>query len=331
VVQVWYPVAPGTAGDTARYLFRPGEFSNRLGGWVARKARTNSVFEAPVAAADSAGFPILIYNHGGLWTRWSATFATEWLASHGYVVFSVEHFGFNQTRKFPDGTEYRPDTLAFPKETGDGKKDALTSWAYLDDPVFKVWGADASFVLDRVERLAREPGPFEGRLDLSRVGAFGWSFGGALAIELSAVDPRVIAAVDHDGQLFGQVKSRGTSRPVLQFHHGADDALEFPEKDRPAVREMMALVDSWDSTTRVRSTADWYSVTVAGTNHGSFSDLALFYPEPKGATPAARAHVIINRYTLDFFDHYLKGKEAQLLRAPSPDFPEVTFRSWPPP
>jgi predicted dienelactone hydrolase len=330
LVQAWYPVATGTTGDTARYLRYPDGFSSRLGAFAARKARTNSVVDAPIAPpVDSTGWPVLIYNHGGAWTRWSATFAAEWLASHGYTVFSVEHFGFNQTIKYPDGSRFVADTLSFPKETGDGKKDALASWAYLDDPVFKIWAADARFALDQIERLARESGPFQGRLDLGRIGAYGWSFGGALAIELTAIDPRVIAAVDHDGQLFGQVKEQGTTRPVFQFHHGYDDALDYPEKQRAAVHEMMALTDSWDSTTRARSTGDWYSATIANTTHGDFSDLSLFYPRPKGHIPAERAHDIIDRYTLAFFDRYLKGKESPLLEKPDPEFPEVTFRAWP--
>jgi predicted dienelactone hydrolase len=334
VVQVWYPagaagaVGAAGSGDTAKYLLRPNEFVSRLGAWAARRARTNSVLDAPVATAD-APFPVILYNHGGMWTRWSATFTTEWLASQGYVVFSVEHFGFNQTAKYPDGTPFAADTLALPQETGDGKKDALSSWAFLDDPVFLIWKADAVFTLDQAERLNRESGPFQGTLDLERVGAYGWSFGGALAVQLTVDDPRVKAAVDHDGQLFGSVREVGTTRPVLQLHHGADDALDFPEKDRPAVREMMALVESWDSVARARSRADWFAVTIAGTDHGDFSDLALFYPRQEGDTDPRRAHEIINSYTLAFFDHYLRGRPAGLLEQPSSPFAEATVRRWP--
>ncbi len=324
VVQVWYPAETSTGAERALYLQRPDEFASQTGARAARKARTNSVLGASVASAD-AGFPVLIYNHGGFWTRWSATFVTEWLASHGYVVFSVEHFGFNQTVKYPDGTPFVADTLALPKETGDGKKDALASWAHLDDPVFKIWEADARFALDQIEILAREPGAFQGRLDLDRVGALGWSMGGALAVQLSASDPRVKAAVDHDGQLFGDVRERGTTRPVLQFHHGLDDALGYPEKERPAVRELLTLVNAWDSTTRARSTGDWYSITIAGTDHGDFSDLALFYPRDKERLDPKRGHELIRTYTLAFFDQYLRGQPSELLGDSASRPPEITF------
>ena len=326
VVQVWYPATTSTGAERARYLVRPSEFASRLGAQAARRARTNSVIGASVAPADSA-FPVLLYNHGGFWTRWSATFVTEWLASHGYVVFSVEHFGFSQTVKYPDGSPFAADTLSLPKETGDGKRDALASWAFLDDPVFKIWEADARFALDQIEGLNRDSGRFHGRLDVAKIGAFGWSMGGALAVQVSASDPRVMAAVDHDGQLFGDVRDRGTSRPVLQFHHGLDDALDYPEKDRPVVSELLEVVEGWDSTTRDRSTADWYSVTIAGTRHGDFSDLALFYPRDSTQLDARRGHEIIKSYTLAFFDQYLRGRPSELLNDAGPRMPEVTFRA----
>lgn len=326
VVQLWYPAVRGATGDTARYLARPAEFASRLGGFVARKARTNAVVDAPIAP-DST-WPVLLYNHGGAWTRWSATFSTEWLASHGYVVASVEHFGFNQTVKYPDGTSFQTDTLGFPRETGNGVQDAEAAWAYLGDPVFQVWKADARFVLDRLERLHREPGALQSRLDLTRVGAFGWSFGGALAVQLTRDDPRVIAAVDHDGQLFDDVREKGTPRPVLLIHHGVDDAMAYPEKDRADVRRLMDLVESWDSTARSASTADWYAVKIAGTDHGDFSDLALFFKRQDDRIAARRAHEIINAYTLTFFDRYLRGLPSDLLTDGQSRYPEVTFRAW---
>jgi dienelactone hydrolase len=201
-------------------------------------------------------------------------------------------------------------------------------WDYLGDPVFKFWKDDARFALDRLEALNRDPGPLQGKLDLTRIGAFGWSFGGALAVQLTRDDPRVIAAVNHDGQLFDDVRQAGTSRPVMLIHHGIDDALEFPEKDRPMVRELMSETSSWDSTARIASTADWYDVTVAGTEHGNFSDLVLFLKQPAGRTEPRRAHEVINAYTVGFFDQYLKGKPSDLLSATTSPFPEAKLEAW---
>jgi hypothetical protein len=63
-----------------------------------------------------------------------------------------------------------------------------------------------------VGTLDRTPGHlFYKRLDLSRIGMMGWSFGGATAMQMSRNDPRVKALVDQDGQLFGDVRDKGTS------------------------------------------------------------------------------------------------------------------------
>lgn len=68
-------------------------------------------------------------------------------------------------------------------------------------------------MLNRIETL-NAAGSFAGRLDLDRVGMYGWSFGGANSIEMSAVDERVKAAIDHDGLLFCVAPTQGTTRRV---------------------------------------------------------------------------------------------------------------------
>ena len=57
--------------------------------------------------------------------------------------------------------------------------------------------------------------------------------------------------------------------------------------------------------------------------------LAPFVPWPglEGPIGAARAHKIINAYSLAFFDRELRGAHPRLLDGPSPRFPEVLFES----
>ncbi|MEZ4587080.1 MAG: hypothetical protein R2909_11820 [Gemmatimonadales bacterium] len=326
LVQIWYPAEPGTGATPAPYLVNPATVRDTTVAKAGAARRSHSFLDAPVADA-ARRYPVLLYNHGGGWARWSASFTTEAMASHGYVVVSVEHPGFSQTGGFLDGTRFEPDTLGFPTPGGDLETDALAGWAYLEDPVFRFWVADARFVLDRLERLDEAPGPFQGRLDLSRIGAFGWSFGGATAVELTRVDPRVKVAVDQDGQLFGEVR-KGTERPVLLMHHGLDDALGLPEAQRPAMRKLIEQVRRGDSTVRANSTGPWYELTVDGTQHGHFSDLIAFYPRGATQLDPDTGFAIINAYTLAFFDHYLLGKPAELLTAESPPFPAATLRVW---
>ncbi|MDE2982073.1 MAG: hypothetical protein OXU74_12850 [Gemmatimonadota bacterium] len=349
-VRVWYP-AEGSVGageaagaedartaedaratedaPTAMYLPDPAEFGDAEDFVPVTHVRTNAIADAAPAAGP---FPVLVYHHGGGWTRFTSTFTTEELASHGYVVVSVGHNGFNRTQFLPDGSSVAPDTLTFPEPTGDLLADALGSWDYLDDHHFPEWVADARFVLDQLEML-NGSGRFAGQLDLDRIGMYGWSFGGATSIEASVVDERVKAAIDHDGQLFGSAPTAGTARPFMLMHGG--ELPEVPPSDDPevaaanekALAELMTQVGRTDSALKAASTGDWYDVTIAGTNHGSFSDLVLFTPAFAASIETARGHEIVNALTLAFFDRYLKGAEAPLLDDPAAAYPEVEMEA----
>jgi predicted dienelactone hydrolase len=328
-VEVWYPADPVSGATRALYIQTPAEFGPSSPLTALEHVRTNAIPAAPVANAERK-YPVLIYNHGAGWPRFSATFVTEQLASHGYVVFGVDHPGMDRTVRFSDGTTFTADTLRGP--VPDPKQDVRTTAAqsmeFLNAVGFPIWIEDSRFVLDQVEALNRAPGPFRGRLDLDRIGMLGWSFGGATAIEMLRTDPRVKAAVNHDGRLFGGAMSEPIARPFILFHHGGDDTAAAPPANRPVIREQAALVRGLDSTARARATADWYDITIARTNHGHFSDLPLFMALFQDTTLLAgrRGHEIISAYTLAFFDQYLRDRRSPLLAVPSPLFPEVTFR-----
>ena len=327
-VRVWYPADGSGAGgepDGAPYVPDLAEFGSGEDFLVVTHVRTNAVLDAAPAAGP---FPILVYHHGGSWTRFTSTFTTEELASHGYIVVSVGHNGFNKTHFLPDGTSVVPDTLTFPEPTGDLLADARASWDFLDEHYFPEWVADAVFVLDQLETLNRS-GHLAGRFDLDRIGMYGWSFGGATSIEMTVVDERVKAAIDQDGQLFGSAPDAGSARPIMLMHSTElpdpppDEDPEVAEANVRAFVELLADVGRTDAALKTASTGDWYEVTIAGTNHGSFSDLVIFTPAFAATIETARGHEIINALTVAFFDRYLKGAEAPLLDDPGAVFPEV--------
>ena len=327
-VQVWYPADPSSGGEPAPYIVAPAEFGASSPFKAVEHVKTNALTGAPVAKGNTK-YPVLIYNHGAGWTRFSATFLTELLASWGYVVFSIDHPGTNRTVRFADGTAFTMDTLTFPAhDMKDMKASAALQMAYLDSVAFPIWVEDSRFVLDRVAAMNGEPGPFQGRLDLERIGMLGWSFGGATAIEMARVDPRVKAAINHDGNLFGGAMHQPVGRPFMLFHHGIDDAARAPEANRAWLREMLTEVQRIDQAALDRATADWYDLRIARTNHGHFSDLPLFMSQFKDTTlmSGRRGHEIIAAYTLAFFDRYLRGRPSALLDAPSAEYPEVAFR-----
>lgn len=64
------------------------------------------------------------------------------------------------------------------------------------------WTADIAFVLDPLAKLniSDASGRFTGRRDMTRVGVFGHSLGGAAAAQFCSEDSRCKAAIDVDGE-----------------------------------------------------------------------------------------------------------------------------------
>jgi dienelactone hydrolase len=324
LARIWYPAEATKGKEAAKYVLDVNEFAAKSIYRRGQNIKTNSVTDAPLTKGE-ARFPVLIYQPGGGTARFIATFLTEQLASRGYVVVSVDHPGFSETILFPDGHHFQADRLLAPKETGNFRDEALKNWDWLNNDIFPTWMADASYTLDRIAELDRTPGQlFYQRLDLSKIGMMGWSFGGAVAIQMSRDDPRVKAAVDQDGQLFGNVRDKGTPRPFMLMHHGIDDKPPKPEQS-DAMKELVAMTKAWDRSLVDHSTSDRYEVTIARTQHGHFSDFLLFFPRNPAELDPRRAHEIISAYTLAFFDHYLRGQSSDLLKAPSAKYPEVKF------
>jgi predicted dienelactone hydrolase len=325
LARVWYPAESVPGKERARYVLDVNEFPEKSIYRRGQNIKTNAVTDAPLAKGK-ARFPVLVYQPGGGTARFIGTFQAEEFASQGYIVVSTDHPGFSETILFPDGSRFQADTLLAPKETGDFRDDVLKNWDWLNKEVFPTWIADATYTLDKLTELERTPGAlFYKRLDLSRIGMVGWSFGGATAVQMSRTDRRVKAVVDQDGQLFGDVRDKGTSRPFMLLHHGNEDKPPKPEQAE-VMKEMIAITKAQNNSLLEHSTNDWYEVTIAKTQHGHFSDFLLFFPpNPKELDPR-RAHEIIVAYTLAFFDKYLRGKTSDLLNAPSDRYPEVTFK-----
>jgi predicted dienelactone hydrolase len=324
LARVWYPAQPVAGKEVARYVLNAGEFPEKSIYRRGENIKTNAITDAPIAKAKER-FPVLVYQPGGGTARFIGTFQAEEFASQGYVVISADHPGFSETILFPDGFRFQADRMTAPKETGNFRDDVLKSWDWLEKEVFPTWVADATYTLDKLAELDRTSGgPFYKRLDLTRIGMLGWSFGGATAVQMSRIDPRIKAVVDQDGQLFGEVRDKGTSRPLMLMHHGNEDKPPKPEQAE-VMKEMVAKTKAYDKSLLEHSSNDWYEITIAKTQHGHFSDFLLFFPaNPKELVPR-RAHEIIIAYTLAFFDKYLRGKNSDLLKAPSESYPEVTF------
>lgn len=322
MISLWYPAA-----DTARYpaapWMQPGAAAHYLAGdhvppGAVVLPTTAGHVGAPVDRRDGAR-PVVLYSPGSHTDRTINTALVEELASDGYVVVTVDHTHDAGEVEFPGG---RLETGSLPPDT-----DAVNTKAVA------VREADTRFVLDELTAISHGANPdaehaplprgLAGALDLSRIGMFGWSIGGATAAATMHDDPRITAGADMDGTFYGPVATQGLDRPFLllsaQDHNRDTDS-------------------SWASLwTHLRG---WRrDLKLAGTVHASFSDKETLLPQAArtlGLTAAQvaqdvgtinpdRAITIERTYLLAYFDQELRHRPSRLLNGPSPRYPEVQF------
>lgn len=159
-------------------------------------------------------------------------------ASHGYFVAAFDDIARDPRQESETEADYADRTAGF-----DDSNDECFRKSLLAGERRLAWQVTrARVVLDAViDAGRRDEEPFR-LLDPARVGFVGFSFGGAVAAEATRLDPRVRAAVNLDGSLFGESARQGVKLPYLVI----SSSQNFPpSKD---------LHSSFDS---VRINAEW--------------------------------------------------------------------------
>ncbi|HZP52341.1 hypothetical protein [Actinocrinis sp.] len=263
-------------------------------------------------------YPVVLYSPGGSSDAALGTGLVEDLVSHGYIVVAVDETNESPEVEFPGGRLVVGTFVA-----GDDAQAVQEE---------QIRAADAEFVLNELTLLehggdpdaehAALPAGLAGALDLSRVGMFGWSNGGAASARAMRDDPRIKAGADLDGTLWGPIAQQG-DRPFLLMTNGT-----HTEQDDPTLASFLAA-----------GTGPKVLLSLAASQHSTFSDLEELVPqlapalgltpyqveglvgtlEPKTAVTDERA------YLRAFFDTYLRGHISHLLDGPSPRIPDITF------
>ncbi len=320
MVQLWYP-AQSSTNRLARYRELK---ETKLVSSYQSVVLTNSRVDAPIAATELP-FPVILFNAGWDSRRTNDTFLTEDLASHGYIVASIDHTYNAEAVAFPDGrviVSSASKEIAFP-DTSTPEK-VMIMW---DKELLK-WEADQRFVLDRLKVMNDTSGSsWFGRINTQMAGAIGHSFGGAASTQICAEDPRVHASVNMDGWFFAAIRLRGQNQPLLVIRESQPNISQ-----QKSVEGTLDATDSADLIASVRKFGGGV-MTVNGATHDDFTDQPLISPFRKishrGTLPAWRVHDVVRNYVLAFFDKALRGKDSEIFHAKVSPYAEVSFEEWP--
>lgn len=301
MLSIWYPAAARAA--PAPLTHYPDEVATGLGrlaglpGLPFQHLRYAKVSASEAVPLPAGGEPlaVLIFSHGMVGLRLQSSPILEELASWGYVVVAIDHTDAAAVTVFPDGEARYYDLARFGITAADGEP----TQALMDERVFPVWVADQQFVYDQIEQWARHDPLLAGRIDLTRMGSFGHSFGGATALEVCRVDARCRSAGNLDGALYGELVREPAVRPLLlitsaESYELAETVTEW--------KQMMATVQT-----------DAYWLELPGSNHYSFTILPLLSPLLTPRNFDARAGLgTVGKYVRAFFDENLRGVETFL-------------------
>src|SRR5271166_2078743 len=332
LVWIWYPsVVHQSAAPVDDYLPAPLRTAvDRSSGVVLSKFLTRDRAKVhvyctrnPDVSPQQRSYPVVIMRAAASAEVWNYSTLAEDLASHGYIVVGFDAPYRTHVVVFRDGRvmerlpQNNPELCL--EITGDKQASCVNK-------LLTAWTSDIAFVLDRLERLnaSDSSGKFTGRLDMARVGVFGHSLGGAVALQFCSEDSRCKAAIDVDGALHGSVIHTGFDRPAMVVL--SDHGRESDPESTQILAKIRSIYDHLPPEGRA-------FIEIHGANHFLFSDdgallkshLVVGTLRKLGILGIdGRRQLEVTSYCLrTFFDAYLKRASGSPPKFVSSLYPEI--------
>jgi predicted dienelactone hydrolase len=335
VVQLWYPAAT-EKGPKAMYRMK-GETSF-VSSYQSVLA-TDAIQDAPLALNR---FPVIVHNDGWHGLRHRATSLTQEIASQGFVFVSVSHPYNSSMVRLSDGRVANPDyghDIGFSLHHYIPLKERFA----LAEEELAIQTRDCKFVLDELQRFNQTVGhPFYDHLQMDRVGVSGFSFGGAVSMELAREDARVCSALEVDGVIHGSVATAGLDKPFMFIDAPWIVAWKEPENEGAEKIRDLEAARSRDTARMWTSIADakdliltrcgGIRVLFEGVCHWDFSDKIFMSPWRRlshaSSVPPQRVALILGTYIVAFFRQTLCNVEQTILIRGVQPFPETKLEIW---
>ncbi|MDF2839807.1 MAG: platelet-activating factor acetylhydrolase, plasma/intracellular isoform [Clostridia bacterium] len=292
----------------------------------------NDISGAPISTKQQ-DYPVLIFSHGAFGVRMSNASTFRELASHGYIVASIDHTyqafytSFADGESIPASSEFLNDAMKVQTDNLDASKTFQITHDWLD-----LRAADIELVIDSLAsgNLGNEAKMLIGHMDLTKIGLFGHSLGGAAAAQVCRDREDIKAVVVLDGTMIGDIKGvKGDGTDIitdesfdkpLMLMYGS--LFQSPEAKRTSYQSNIKAFEN--------ATDAAYSVCIKDSGHLNFTDLPRISPFLSGMLGVGTVDSLeciktVNAYSLDFFDKHLKGQASSLLEGTTSSYSEVLF------
>lgn len=275
-------------------------------------------------AAGDGRYPLVVFSHGGISHMGSNESLYHELASHGYVVASIDHTYHAISVAGADGQTTWIDR-GYLRElmVENAKTNRNQSYEYYQKWM-KIRMDDINFVIDsiRTEAHKDKPDSLYRFVDAAVVGVMGHSLGGSAALGVGRVRDDVGAVIalespflyDVEGVKNGEFVFAGEAYPAPVLNVYSDTSWSSLGT-LPQYAQNHALLSD--------NQADAFNVHISGVGHFSLTDLALSSPaltrflnRSPSMTDAEDCLRTINKVCLAFFDSYLK-KTGEFSASPS--------------
>lgn len=300
VVQAWYPTEKDANGIYSSYIDGMENLPEKVG-ILPRfvfdhydQIETHGVLDAPISRERSQ-WPVIIFLTGNGAARAFYTSLATGLASHGYVVLTIDHPYEAMITQLADGQVVTPIEI-FRKDEPDLMQFMKRR---LDLRI-----ADVQFVINQLGNPKASSDGFLSSLDQNRIVITGHSLGGATAAVAMALDSRIKAAANIDGTLYGELPEPNGPRPFLLLESkkdGSDRFLRYENGNQKFFKQF----------------GGGYRYEIIDADHYSFTDAPLLLAFPTrlfvgrflefGNAPT-KTHDATSGILSTFFDGALDGK-----------------------
>ena len=328
MIKVWYPSnevsevmdpyidAGGRHGFALKYGLPKSSFN------YLDLIDTNVYKDTPLA---NGPFPVLIFSHGYNSKANGYNAMLSNLASHGYIIFAINHTYESTGTTFLDGSEVyfnydyaqsieantwsmmQPTLQAFHDQVPFAERHPIVKKAlnqYFVKDVVERWSTDIIDVVNHLEEWNRNSF-FQDKMNTKAIGVFGHSRGGGAAGDAHLKDDRIKAGANVDGVQWGNIVNTSFHQPFLYI------TADWPESHEDL--NLHAYIN--------KSQDVFYEAKILGTAHSNFMDIPFMVPyqslSEAGSINPELGIEITNSLLMSYFNAHLKKKPNTILELPN--------------